>query len=225
MIKENLQDIRSALRQEAEEAGRDPSQVRLIAVSKTKPIEAVREAMAAGQLDFGENRVQELVAKQEELPEVRWHMIGVLQRNKVKYIAPFVHLIHSVSSEKLLVEVNKQAARFERKIDCLLQVNISDEDQKGGMTEAEVEAILAHIGDYPHVRIKGLMGMAEFTHDEEVIDRQFARLQTAFTSFQKYNGLQVDMQELSMGMSGDYPIAIRRGATLVRVGSAIFGRR
>ena len=225
MIQENLQDIRSALRQEAEEAGRDPSEVKLIAVSKTKPIDAVREAMAAGQLDFGENRVQELVAKHEEIPNAQWHMIGVLQRNKVKYIAPFIHLIHSVSSEKLLVEVNKQAAKFERKIDCLLQVNISDEEQKGGMTENEVETILANIEEYPEVRIKGLMGMAEFTHDEEVIDRQFARLQTAFDGFKKHNGPQIEMQELSMGMSGDYPIAIRRGATLVRIGSAIFGRR
>ncbi len=225
MIQENLNLILESLRQEAINAGRDANEVSLIAVSKTKPIEAVREAMQAGQADFGENRVQELVEKNEQIPSARWHMIGALQRNKVKYIAPFIHLIHSVTSEKLLLEINKQAEKNNRQIDCLLQINISDEEQKGGFTEAEAEIVLNKIGTFPHIRVLGLMGMAEFTSDKSLIDAQFRRLQKASMRFRAFEGPQVQMKELSMGMSGDYPIAIRRGATMVRVGSAIFGHR
>lgn len=225
MIQENLNLILESLRQEALAAGRDAEEVSLIAVSKTKPIEAVQEAMKAGQLDFGENRVQELVEKNEIVPSARWHMIGSLQRNKVKYIAPFIHLIHSVTSEKLLVEINRQAEKNQRQIDCLLQINISDEEQKGGFTELEAEEVLRKVEAFPHIRILGLMGMAEFTSDKTVIDAQFLRLQEARARFSTLEGPQIQMKELSMGMSGDYPIAIQRGATMVRVGSAIFGHR
>lgn len=225
MIQDNLKQILEALESEALLAKRDPSEVKLIAVSKTKPVSAVKEAMAAGQKDFGENRVQELVEKHEQIPGANWHMIGSLQRNKVKYIAPFIHLIHSVSSDRLLAEIDKQAGKHDRVINCLLQINISDEDQKGGFTEAAAEAVLKNIHDYPNVRIQGLMGMAEFTSDEVAIDSQFHRLQLAAQQFSQLAGPQIQMRELSMGMSGDYPIAIRRGATMVRIGSAIFGYR
>ena len=226
MIQENLAHILSQIEAATQKAGRTPDSVKLIAVSKTKPMSLIREAFAAGQVDFGENRVQELQEKHPELPEARWHAIGVLQRNKVKYIAPFIHLIHSVDSEKLLREIDKQAAKHERTIDCLLQINISDEPQKGGLTENEAETLLRDsIQNYPHVRILGLMGMAEFTDDTAVIRSQFKRLKAASEQFKPLENEQVRMQELSMGMSGDFEIAIEEGATLVRIGSAVFGSR
>ena len=224
-IKENLEGIREALGKCAVDAGRGEDAVSLVAVSKTKPIEAVREAMAAGQMHFGENRVQELVEKNEAIPEAKWHMIGVLQRNKVKYIAPFIYLIHSVDSEKLAREVSKQAVKCGREIDVLLQINISDEPQKGGFEEDEAEEMLGRIADFPNVKVCGLMGMAEFTADMEVVRGQFKRLAAARERFKSLEGSQVAMRELSMGMSGDYPVAIEEGATLVRIGSAIFGHR
>lgn len=224
-LQENLARIQRDIAAQASAAGRDPQSVTLIAVSKTKPLDLIREAHAAGQMDFGENRVQELVEKHEALPDVRWHMIGVLQRNKVKYIAPFIHLIHSVDSVRLAKEVEKQGAKNERAINILLQINISDEDQKGGLSEDEAESLLQDIAQYPQLRVKGLMGMAEFTDDMDVVRTQFKRLANAAERFRPLENEQVSMQELSMGMSGDYPIAIEEGATMVRVGSAIFGRR
>jgi pyridoxal phosphate enzyme (YggS family) len=225
MIKKNLREILHQIAAAARRAGRDPSEVRLVAVSKTHPIAAVKEAWAAGQVDFGENRPQELQEKHGLLPEVRWHMIGSLQRNKVRLIAPFVHLIHSVDSEKLLAEIDKRAGQEGRSIDCLLQINISDEEQKGGLTEAEAEDVIRRIADFPHVRLRGLMGMAEFTDDQAVVRQQFRRLKSAFEQFKSLENEQVCMLELSMGMSGDFEMAIEEGATLVRIGSAIFGHR
>ena len=224
-ITTNLNAIRQDIAQLASAAGRSPDSVALVAVSKTNPVEAIREAVAAGQTHFGENRVQEMVEKWEALPDVHWHMIGVLQRNKVKYIAPFVHLIHSVDSLRLLREVDKQARKADRRIDILLQINISDEEQKGGFEEPEARACLEQIADYPHVRVLGLMGMAEFTDDMSVVRAEFQRLARAAKAFKALEGPQVEMRELSMGMSGDYPVAIAEGATLVRVGSAVFGDR
>jgi PLP dependent protein len=206
-------------------AGRPVASVNLIAVSKTHPIGDVREAMRAGQVDFGENRVQELVEKHAALPEARWHMIGSLQRNKVRAIIPFIHLIHSIDSERLLEEVDRQAGLHGRQIDCLLQINISDEDQKGGFAEDEAQVLLQKITDFPHVRIMGLMGMAAFTDDQTLVRSQFARLAAARTQFAALTGPQVQMDALSMGMSGDFALAIAEGATLVRVGSSIFGHR
>lgn len=224
-IAQNLLEIKTQIAAAAVKAGRVPEEVKLIAVSKTHPVARIREVVAEGQLEFGENRPQDMVEKYEELPDLHWNMIGTLQRNKVKYIAPFVHLIHSVDSEKLLAEIDKRAGQNERVIDCLLQINISDEEQKGGLTEQEAEELLQRIQDYPHVRIRGLMGMAEFTSDMQVVRRQFRRLKTAFEQFKSIRNEQVEMAELSMGMSGDFEIAIEEGATMVRIGSAIFGHR
>lgn len=224
-ISENLSAILSEIEVAATAVQREASAVRLVAVSKTKPHAMVQAAADAGQLDFGENRVQELVEKAEAFPQLRWHMIGGLQRNKVKYIASFIHLIHSVDSERLLAEINKQGGKHNRQISCLLQLNISSEDQKGGFTEEAAAKILQEIDAFPHVQIKGLMGMAEFTDDSSVIQSQFNRLRMAAEAFRQYEGDRISMDELSMGMSGDFPIAIAEGATLVRVGSAIFGGR
>lgn len=224
-IEQNLHSIKAQIADAAIGAGRKPEEVKLIAVSKTKPMSLIREAFDTGHLDFGENRVQELRDKQPELPDAQWHLIGTLQRNKVKYIAPFIHLIHSVDSEKLLKEINKEGGKNERIIDCLLQMNISGEANKHGLEEAEVKSILQNIQNFPSVRIKGLMGMAEFTDDQEVVQSQFRRLRQARDRFQGLNNEQIQLEELSMGMSGDFPIAIAEGATMVRVGSAIFGGR
>lgn len=224
-IVDNLKKVLENIYEATIGSGRKEGEVKLIAVSKTKPMDLIKEAFEAGQVDFGENKVQELREKHPLLPEANWHLIGSLQRNKVKYIAPFIHLIHSVDSERLLTEINKQAEKNERVISCLLQLNISDEDSKSGMEEAEAKAILSGIEKFPHVHIKGLMGMAAFTDDKELIRSQFQRLARAGEAFKEYEGPQIQMEELSMGMSGDYDIAIEEGATLVRVGSAIFGSR
>lgn len=224
-IEERLTQIREKVRQIEKQSDRPEGSVRLIAVSKTKPLEMIREAMSGGQKDFGENKVQDLAEKAEAIPEARWHMIGSLQRNKVKYLAPFIHLIHSVDSEKLLREINKQGEKNNRKISCLLQLNISDEEQKSGMSESEAEAILKTISQYPFTEIRGLMGMAALTENESVIKSQFNRLTNARESFRQYEGPQIRMEELSMGMSGDYPMAIQEGSTMIRIGSAIFGPR
>jgi pyridoxal phosphate enzyme (YggS family) len=224
-IAAQLELVRAEIRAACEAAGRPSDAARLIAVSKTHPVEAVQIAAAMGQLDFGENRVQEMVVKQAALPHLQWHMIGTLQRNKVRQIAGFVYLIHSVDSEELLAEIDRQAAHHQRRIPILLQINISQEDQKGGFEVAEAEAILRGIARYPHVHVKGLMGMAEFTDDRAVIRHQFQALRAAAKHFDSLGLPGVDMQELSMGMSGDYDLAIAEGATLVRIGSHIFGNR
>lgn len=233
MIKENLVEIRANIAKVASENKRELDSVKLVAVSKTYPYNVIKTAMETGQLDFGENRPQEMQEKHEILQaenaalygKIQWHLIGQLQRNKVKYIAPFVHLIHSVDSEKLLQEIDRQANTHKRIIDCLLQINISDEEQKSGMEEVEAEIILNKISNFPNVRIKGLMGMASFTHNEELIRSQFQRLRLAKERFENIKSPQIDMKELSMGMSGDYEIAISEGATLIRIGTAIFGGR
>ena len=208
------------------------SNARLIVVTKTRSIEELQETYAAGALEFGENRVQEMVEKQAVLPkDILWHQIGHLQTNKVKYIAPFVHLIHSVDSLNLLKEINKQAAKHERVIDCLLQIYIATEESKFGLDFAEAEALLEDpaFAELQHIRIVGLMGMASFTADEEQIRQEFQSLADFFQKLKNNKtgvstGL-VEWIELSMGMSGDYLIAAELGATLVRVGSAIFGPR
>lgn len=202
--------------------------IRLIAVTKTKPAEMLMEAYNAGSKLFGENKVQEMAAKYEALPkDIEWHMIGHLQTNKVKYIAPFVSLIHSVDSLKLLKEINKEAAKNNRIIPCLLQIFIAHEETKFGLSEEEAEEILKseELRSYKSLKIKGLMGMASNTDDETKIRTEFRGLKNLFDSFKQYESEQVEMQELSMGMSGDYPIAVEEGSTLVRVGSAIFGSR
>ena len=211
MIKDNL----SALIQSI------PSTVTLVAVSKTKPVASLLEAHQAGQRDFGENKVQELVDKASVLPQnIRWHMIGHLQRNKVKYIAPFVSLIHSVDSFRLLNEIDKQGKKNDRVIDCLLQVRIAQEETKFGLTFENCNEILNQ-NNYAHVRIRGLMGMASFTDNQIQIESEFKSLAQYYKQYQdKY-----DWDTLSMGMSGDYPLALSCGSTMIRVGSRIFGSR
>jgi pyridoxal phosphate enzyme (YggS family) len=201
-------------------------EVRLVAVSKTQPPALIVEAYAAGQRLFGENRVQELVPKYEQLPkDIQWHLIGSLQTNKVKYIAPFVCLIHSIDSLKLLQEVNKEALKNARIIDCLLQVYIAKEETKSGLSFSEVEALVQSelFKKLQNVRIIGLMGMATNTVDQEVVRNEFKGLSGFFKSLKQ--GVfkeQVSFCELSMGMSGDYKIAVEEGSTLVRIGTAVF---
>lgn len=204
-----------------------PPQVTLIAVSKTKPVEAIMEAYNAGHKIFGENKVQEMAGKYEQLPkDIQWHLIGHLQSNKVKYIAPFVNLIHSVDSLKLLQEINKQGQKNERVIDCLLQVHIAKEETKFGLSFDEAEELLSpdQLRTLSHIRIRGLMGMATFTDDEQVIRSEFRSLSEFFKKMKaKIDSSQFDT--LSMGMSGDYRIAVEEGSTMIRVGSSIFGSR
>ena len=219
MISERLHEILHSL----------PEHVTLVAVSKTKPASAILEAYNAGQRHFGENKVQEMMDKYPQLPkDIHWHLIGHLQSNKVKYIAPFVSLIHSVDSMKLLQEINKQALKHNRVIDCLLQFHIATEETKFGLDMEEATALLDSEGfrNLHNVRIIGVMGMASFTEDEQQLRKEFGELKTIFdklkyTWFAQENSFSVT----SMGMSGDYRIAIEEGSTMVRVGSSIFGSR
>lgn len=201
----------------------------LIAVTKTKPVEMLKEAYDAGCKQFGENRVQEMQDKQPLLPsDIQWHLIGHLQTNKVKYIAPFVALIHSVDSLKLLEEIDKQAAKNNRTIKCLLQLFIAQEETKFGLSFEEAEELISSgsIENLKHIQIVGLMGMATFTEDQNQVRQEFRSLKQFFEKLKNTSlPTNVRMQELSMGMSGDYEIAIEEGSTLIRVGSAIFGNR
>ena len=193
----------------------------LVAVSKTKPAEELQALYDLGQRDFGENYVQELVDKQAILPkDIRWHFIGHLQSNKVKYIAPFVHLVHGVDSENLLTEINKQAIKNNRIIDCLLQVYIATEETKFGFDEAELQNI--QWSNYPNVHIKGLMGMASFSNDKELIKNEFKQLKKLYDQLP---GQGIQPTILSMGMSGDFTMAIEEGSNMVRIGSLLFGER
>ena len=201
----------------------------LIAVSKTKPVEDILEAYNTGHRDFGENKVQDLADKYEVLPkDIRWHMIGHLQRNKVKYIAPFVHLIHGVDSEKLLREINKQGEKNNRIIPCLLQVHIAEESTKFGFDVNEVLQFLksGSVVDMKFVKVKGLMGMATFTDDIDQVRREFRSLKKLYDRIEsEFEIPNVEMSVLSMGMSGDYTIALEEGSTMIRIGTAIFGER
>ena len=210
-IASNLKAIQSSL----------ANKVTLVAVSKTKPNTAILEAYQAGQRIFGENKVKELAQKAEKLPkDIAWHMIGHLQTNKVKFIAPFVSLIHAVDSLKLLKEINKRAEQNNRIIDCLLQVDIATESSKFGFGMVEVESALNQAEEFKNIRITGLMGMATFTDDSQQVVDEFKSLKTVFDSIKNEQ-----ITTLSMGMSGDYNLAIEQGSTMIRVGSAIFGHR
>ncbi|WP_396196224.1 YggS family pyridoxal phosphate-dependent enzyme [Flavobacterium sp.] len=214
-IAKNLTEIKSQL----------PAHVTLVAVSKTKPVADLMEAYHAGQRIFGENYVQELVEKHEALPkDIQWHFIGHLQSRKVKQLAPFVSLIHGVDSFKLLQEINKQAANNNRIIDCLLQIHIADEETKFGLDEEELNDIVTSddIKILENIRIVGLMGMATFTENQNQIEKEFNHLKTIFDKLRTQNS---ELKTLSMGMSGDFPLAISCGSTMVRIGSSIFGSR
>lgn len=202
-----------------------PSNVTLVAVSKTKPITAILEAYNGGQRIFGENKIQEMVKKHQELPkDIQWHMIGHLQSNKVKYMAPFVSLIHGVTSFKTLKEIDKQAKRHRRTINCLLQVKIATEDTKFGLNPSEIKEIFSseEFKLLKNIEIIGLMGMASFTNNTNQVESEFKLLKTIFDEI---STKQPTLKTLSMGMSGDYKIAINQGSTMIRVGSAIFGTR
>lgn len=214
-ISENIKKYRSEL----------PDHVKLVAISKTKPKEDLMQAYRAGQRIFGENKIQEMTEKWEQLPEdIEWHMVGHVQRNKVKYMAPYVSLIHAVDSLKLLKEINKRARQNERTIKCLLQIKIAEEDSKFGISAEEAKEILKSEAyeKMEYVKVIGLMGMATFTDDEDQVRSEFKYLKSVFDQLR---GKFPELTELSMGMSGDYQIAVECGSTMVRIGSSIFGAR
>jgi pyridoxal phosphate enzyme (YggS family) len=200
-----------------------PSHVTLVAVSKTKSLEEISQAYEAGQRVFGENKIQEMASKWEELPkDIAWHMIGHVQRNKVKYMAHFVDLIHGVDSIKLLKEIQKQAIKHDRTIRCLIQIRIAEEETKFGLPEEELEGLIQAAEDLPNVQIVGLMGMATFTDNQDQITSEFNKLKDLFDNVKNSSS---NINTLSMGMSGDYSIAIECGSNMIRVGSKIFGER
>ena len=211
-IADNIRKLKSEL----------PSTVELVAVSKFKPVEAIREAYEAGQRSFGENRPQELAAKAPQLPDdIVWHFIGHLQTNKVKMVVPYAHLIHSVDSERLLAEIDKAARAAGKVMDCLLEIHIAEEQTKQGFTPDEAVALAKEAGRYPNIRLRGVMGMATFTDDREQVRREFRSLKAVSERLSFLPGCDT----VSMGMSGDWPVAVEFGATIVRIGTAIFGER
>ena len=217
-IKDNLLHIRSTL----------PEHVTLVAVSKTKPVSDLMEAFEAGQRIFGENKIQEMAEKWEQMPkDIQWHMIGHVQTNKVKFMAQFVSLIHGVDSLKLLQEINKQAKKNNRIIDCLLQIYIAEEETKFGLDENELADLLSsnEFQEMKNIRIVGLMGMATFTDNQNQIKKEFCHLKSIFDKLRLRKDAINRVSTLSMGMSGDYPLAIEYGSTMVRIGSRIFGGR
>jgi pyridoxal phosphate enzyme (YggS family) len=217
-IKQNLLQIKSTL----------PEHVTLVAVSKTKPVADLMEAYNAGQRIFGENKIQEMADKWEQMPkDIEWHMIGHVQTNKVKFMAPFVSLIHGVDSLKLLEEINKQALKNNRIIDCLLQIYIAEEESKFGLDEKELSELLASptFKEMKNIQIVGVMGMATFTDNQNQIQKEFSHLKTIFDGLQLLQIENCKLQTVSMGMSGDYQLAIACGSTMVRIGSSIFGGR
>lgn len=218
-IKNNLLEIKSAL----------PDHVTLVAVSKTKPVSDLMEAYEAGQRIFGENKIQEMTEKFEQMPkDIEWHMIGHVQTNKVKFMASFVSLVHGVDSLRLLEEINKQALKNNRVIDCLIQIHIAEEETKFGLNESELNELLQSdtFAQLKNIKIKGLMGMATFTDDQNQIKKEFQHLKSIFDRLQQsQKANNCEMTILSMGMSGDYQLAIDCGSTMVRIGSSIFGTR
>lgn len=218
-IADNLSSIKATL----------PDHVTLVAVSKTKPVADLKEAYDAGQRIFGENKIQEMTEKWEQLPkDIQWHMIGHVQTNKVKYMAPYVSLIHGVDSLKLLTEINRQAARYRKTINCLLQIHIAEEETKFGLSPTELNDLLASeaFKQMENICIKGLMGMATFTDNQAQIQKEFSCLKSIFDELREQpETLNLKPEILSMGMSGDYQLAIHCGSTMVRIGSSIFGHR
>ena len=226
MIKDNIAEVKENIERAAGKAKRDVNDVTLIAVSKTKPVEMIREAYDTGIRDFGENKVQEIMDKYDKLPgDIRWHMIGHLQTNKVKYIADKVCMIHSVDSLKLAVEISKQALKVSREIPILIEVNVGDEESKFGVTFDEAEDLIRQIAPLSGIKINGLMAVAPYTEDPEQNRGYFARLRQLSVDITSKNIDNVSMSVLSMGMTGDYGVAIEEGSTCVRVGTGIFGER
>jgi pyridoxal phosphate enzyme (YggS family) len=217
-IKQNLNSIKSTL----------PQHVTLVAVSKTKPVSDLMEAYNAGQRIFGENKIQEMAEKHEVMPkDIEWHMIGHVQSNKVKYMASFVRLIHGIDNFKLLEEINKQAKKHNRIINCLLQIKIASEESKFGMTPTEASNLLKSVvfSELKNIKIVGVMGMATFTENENQIKKEFTLLKTTFDALKSLESFNFKPETISMGMSGDFQLAIDCGSTMIRVGSSIFGER
>lgn len=225
-IEKNLNHVKEEINEACKRAGRDPKEVTLIAVSKTKPIEDLRAAYAAGARDFGENKVQELTGKIEEMPaDIRWHMIGHLQRNKVKYIAGKVSMIHSVDSYRLAEEINIQAKKNNCTIPILIEVNYAKENSKFGIAPEETKELVQEISELENVKIKGLMTIAPFVEDPEENREIFRGMKELSVDIARENIDNVEMEVLSMGMTNDYIVAVEEGSTMVRVGTGIFGAR
>lgn len=226
MIKENLEEVREKIRQACQRSGRREEDVTLISVSKTKPVEMLKEAYEAGSRDFGENRVQEIMEKYGQMPEdVRWHMIGHLQKNKVRQVIDKAVLIHSVDTVELAEQIGKDAAKRDLTVDILLEVNVAEEESKFGFRTEEVEAAVMKIKEFPHVHIKGLMTIAPFVSNSEDNREVFKKLYQLYVDIRSKNIDNVNMSVLSMGMTGDYEVAVEEGATMIRVGTGIFGAR
>lgn len=226
MIARQLQDVQEEIRKACERSGRDPKEVTLIAVSKTKPITMIQEAIDAGQMVFGENKVQEMCTKYEELPKnLQWHLIGHLQRNKVKYIADKAALIHSVDSLRLAETINQEGAKINRIIPILIEVNVAQEETKFGVSVEETLSLIEAICQLPYVQIQGLMTIAPFVEDPEENRPVFRKLKQLSVDIRRKNMNNVYMDILSMGMTNDYQVAVEEGATMVRVGTGIFGER
>lgn len=226
MIQENLIQVRSNIEKACERSGRSSDEIQLIAVSKTKPVELLLEAYEAGVRDFGENKVQELTDKYDQLPkDIRWHMIGHLQRNKVKYLVGRVHLIHSVDSLRLAQEIQKEAQKRQTEINILVEVNVAEEESKFGSTMEDTLQLVREIALLPSVHIQGLMTVAPYVDNPEENRRIFANLRQLAVDIMRKNIDNVNMDVLSMGMTGDYQVAVEEGATCVRVGTGIFGGR
>jgi len=218
MICDNIKKIKNCI----------PNDISIVAVSKTKPKKLILEAYNCGHRNFGENKVQELIDKEQKLPkDISWHFIGHLQRNKVKFIAPFIDLIHGVDSFKLLKEINKQAKKHDRTIPCLLQFHIAKETTKFGFSQQETDIIINsdEFNELQNIKICGVMGMASNTSDEDIIANEFANLKLIFTKLQKNDKTDSNFKTISMGMSNDYNIAIKQGSNMIRLGSVIFGKR
>ncbi len=226
MVQENIKKVEAKIQAACAGSGREPKEVRLIAVSKTKPVKMLQEAYDYGCRDFGENKVQELVDKYEQMPkDIRWHMIGHLQRNKVKYIVDKVYLIHSVDSLRLAEEISKEAVKKNITVSILVEVNVAGEESKFGTTSEEAAALVEEISKLPNLAVKGLMTIAPYTDVPEENRPYFAKLKQISVDITRKNIDNVSMEELSMGMTGDYEVAITEGATCVRVGTGIFGER
>lgn len=226
-ICQNLKSVRQRIHSACASAGRDPDEVTLIAVSKTKPLDDIREAFSCGQIHFGENRAKELQDKMDSCDEdqIQWHMVGALQTNKIKYMVERVNWIDSVPKTKTLREIEKRASRINRVINTLIQINISGEDQKSGCDPDNLKNVLDYAQGLQHVRIQGLMGMATFVEDQEKVRPEFRLLRELRNEHQSYNCENIQLDHLSMGMTNDMEVAVEEGSTMVRVGRAIFGER
>lgn len=226
-ICQNIDTVKQRITDACKKAGRDPSEISLLAVSKTKPLDDIKEAVGCGQLHFGENRAKELQDKMDEYDneDVQWHMVGNLQTNKIKYMVERVNWIHSIEKTKYLKEIEKRASRINRTINTLIQINISGEDQKSGCSPDDIQKILDYARPLEHANVRGLMGMATFTDDMDIVRDQFKKLKELFDQHAENNEGSVQLQHLSMGMTNDMEVAIQEGSTMLRVGRAIFGER